>query len=360
MKQRLLVAPKQDGEFIFVPEAEESLALLRAAANPATAHQPYFFNPGVSVKFLLVDSIADTSKKVLFVDTDRVRLEALFPGPADLVSVDFVSSERVLYDYPTPSYQKILSFFSEIDAGIAAYDNRKLIQEPLQKFKEIFLAKKRHFLKEILAESFLAFYGIKRDYEFVSALTNSEEFWGFFRQIYLDHVRFRTILNESLDEYRDNFRFRFKNFPFPKLADNELPFWIIYKGERRPCYVNNTTLGEFKRYTVLPRAVTLSLFLRLFYCDVFVHGIGGGNYEWIGNRLIERFFKARPPAYVVASATFLLAGSKQRQVSYFFFAPERIRASVLDFLSQTVRNSETGNRIPTSRNGGLTMQAKAK
>ena len=51
------------------------------------------------------------------------------------------------------------------------------------------------------------------------------------------------------------------------------------------------------------RALSLTMFLRLCVCDVFVHGIGGGHYDQVADRLIRDYFKLEPPGFVVATAT---------------------------------------------------------
>ena len=54
---------------------------------------------------------------------------------------------------------------------------------------------------------------------------------------------------------------------------------------------------------LLPRALTLTMFLRLFLADLFIHGLGGARYDKITDELIRRFFKGEPAKYTVASAT---------------------------------------------------------
>jgi hypothetical protein len=45
---------------------------------------------------------------------------------------------------------------------------------------------------------------------------------------------------------------------------------------------------------------------RMLLGDVFVHGVGGGNYDQITDAIIQAFWGVEPPAYVVASATVCL------------------------------------------------------
>jgi hypothetical protein len=54
---------------------------------------------------------------------------------------------------------------------------------------------------------------------------------------------------------------------------------------------------------VRSRALTNTLFARLFLADLFVHGIGGGKYDEVTDEIIRRFYGLGPPGYLVLSAT---------------------------------------------------------
>ncbi len=51
------------------------------------------------------------------------------------------------------------------------------------------------------------------------------------------------------------------------------------------------------------RALTTTLYARLFLADLFVHGIGGGKYDELTDELIRRFYECEAPIYMVLSAT---------------------------------------------------------
>jgi hypothetical protein len=55
-----------------------------------------------------------------------------------------------------------------------------------------------------------------------------------------------------------------------------------------------------------PRALTLTMFLRMFIVDQFVHGIGGGQYDQITDRIIAAHFRIAPPRFAVATGTMYL------------------------------------------------------
>jgi hypothetical protein len=88
-----------------------------------------------------------------------------------------------------------------------------------------------------------------------------------------------------------------------KLAEGDFAF-----DSARPAHNAAEALGRFlrtNRCRIAPRAMTLTMFLRLLVADQFVHGIGGGRYDQITDRVIERFMGMTPPAFAVTTATML-------------------------------------------------------
>jgi hypothetical protein len=59
-------------------------------------------------------------------------------------------------------------------------------------------------------------------------------------------------------------------------------------------------------FKVRSRALTNTLYARLFLTDLFTHGIGGGKYDELTDDLIRRFYGIQPPDYLVLSGTLLL------------------------------------------------------
>jgi hypothetical protein len=340
MKKSLLKPPQNDGQILLIPQLEELIPQLKDTTKIGIAHQPYFFNPGVALKFLFLDNLDTGDKEVVFVDSDRIRLEVDVPSEEGYTSrVEFINTEEILYSYPAPSKRSILDFFKllkqTVKKNLPTYSSQ--ILQNIERFKEIFISNlKERYLKDILCRSFLRFYRLKGDYLFISDIAKTAEFKDFFEWIFREDRVFREIFNNVLDEYRQEFRFRYKNYPFPKLEDGELPFWVIEGGKRRRCFKKEINLSELKKITVFPRAATLTLFLRLYKFDLFIHGVGGANYEWVCNRIIERFFKKKPPLYIVISGTFLIANLSQRELPYFFFKPERVKEKMRIFIDRIV------------------------
>jgi hypothetical protein len=158
---------------------------------------------------------------------------------------------------------------------------------------------------------------------------------------HLDH--FSTVYNEAVREYRREYRIRSASHPVPDLAADgqwqEAPFWIwsAQNPRRRRLFARRTANemlitdrqdinarlslspeGDASRAVeqltalaasgvkIRSRALVTTLWARLVLGDLFIHGIGGGNYDLVTNRIIERFFHRTPPGFMVLSATLLL------------------------------------------------------
>ncbi|XZE22075.1 hypothetical protein SH449x_001991 [Pirellulaceae bacterium SH449] len=61
---------------------------------------------------------------------------------------------------------------------------------------------------------------------------------------------------------------------------------------------------------IRPRALTTTLYLRLFLSDLFLHGIGGGVYDELTDQIAERLWQVSMPAFLVASASLHLPFGK--------------------------------------------------
>jgi hypothetical protein len=146
-----------------------------------------------------------------------------------------------------------------------------------------------------------------------------------------------------LSEYRNQNRLRNKAHPVPDLAaaENwlEAPFWIWddrdphrkpllchYQGDKllltggkkiefalqatpegdlHPA-VEQLAEAEAAGIHIRSRALLTTMYARLFCGDLFVHGIGGGNYDRLTDKMIQRFFDFQPPEYMVVSGTLRL------------------------------------------------------
>jgi len=54
------------------------------------------------------------------------------------------------------------------------------------------------------------------------------------------------------------------------------------------------------------RALTTTMFARLYLGDLFIHGIGGAKYDELTDEIIRRYYGFEPPHFMILSATLLL------------------------------------------------------
>jgi len=183
-------------------------------------------------------------------------------------------------------------------------------------------------------------FGIENPEVPVSWMCNTDGFYHFVLHILYEAERFTKIYNGKLAEYRNIHKIRSMANPLPdlKILRNliELPFWVWKaEGQRAKCYrmnegedikitdgaevlvtlkknddvINNITRLKTLMETgikIRPRAITTTMFSRLFFSDVFIHGIGGAKYDTITDEIIKEFFGIDPPGFVTISATLFL------------------------------------------------------
>ena len=147
---------------------------------------------------------------------------------------------------------------------------------------------------------------------------------------------FAADYNAALANYRRREEIDDPMRPMPDLAAGELPLWLddLETADRARATLADGALvlhGEAfafdagadadeaaralalflrrHRHRLAPRALTLTLFLRLFVADQFVHGIGGGRYDQVTDDLIRRHLGIEPPPFAVATATLVWPGA---------------------------------------------------
>ncbi len=181
-------------------------------------------------------------------------------------------------------------------------------------------------------------------------------FHQFVAQLLVSLPRFVKVYNHALQEYRQAHRLRNMAHPVPNLSERggwlEAPFWIWSKADprRRPLFARPGTgkilvgdqakeehkilLGPGGELTsaveqlqqlaergikIRTRAITTTLFARLFLADLFVHGIGGSKYDEVTDQIIRGFYNVNPPRYATISAT------KQLPIEHPSVTPDHTR-----------------------------------
>ena len=190
----------------------------------------------------------------------------------------------------------------------------------------------------------------------VSRLCRTDAWAEFVAAIERRLPEFTQVYNAAITEYRRANRVRSVNHPAPLLEPGERPFWrMTATGRDRPYAAHPP--GELR-----PRALTLTLFARLFFADFFIHGIGGGKYDEVTDAIIRNFFRCEPPAYQVLTLTAHLpfavegdpvidANSIKQLVRYRQWNPQRYQAGHVErpVMMLLRRMSELIAQQPTTR-----------
>jgi len=314
----------------------------------ATGHQPDLYHPGVWVKDFLLDRLAqelDASGVDIVVDSDgfdavKLTSPCMQPGlarcqqylaigaadtcfsfapvPSAAHLADFCSSgAAMLADLPAPAVRRHFSAFC--DALTAASASAGNLAELVTIARRIYESSAQTgYLEAPLTQ-----------------LARGSAFRRFVATLALDSVEFARAYNAELEEYRGLTKTRSTAQPFPNLeveGDNvELPLWHLASHRRETVWAQPLSLGGVRLVSagetvaelprdvdravellmssdllIAPKALALTLFVRMFCCDLFIHGIGGGRYDLVTNGVIRRYFGVEPPAFVVASMTMYL------------------------------------------------------
>ncbi len=319
----------------------------------ATGHQAELHHPGVWVKNAMIDALAIKMSGAgyhIAVDTDEPKhLNLRWPGVSESLTDDPTVTSAAwsgLVNGPTPAHvEKLQGMLKQARTSWAFHPvadeflgNLKLLSmdpAPLPKV----LTAALHQLDWSL--------GLRYHALLASPIWESPAYLLFAHHVLARAGDFAATYNGALADYRHENGIKTPGRPMPNLriADREIeaPFWVddVANGSRVRCAVHrdgaewaieqggdvftfspdadgwdaSARLATFLRCHQLrlsPRALTLTLFLRLFLADQFVHGIGGGRYDQVTDRLIERHFNIPAPHFSVTTATLFFPASRGR------------------------------------------------
>ncbi len=312
-------------------------------------HQPELFHPGVWLKNFAIQRLAvDCSATPIniVVDNDtlkspsiRVPLGVGSSSPTDVrlttLAFDIAGGEVPFEERPIRDQATFESFGDRL-----AEATRDWPFEPMGvRFwpRVVAQAARTDNLGECLAAARRCVereWGVINGEVPTSRLANTATFRSFAATVLTDLVAFHTAYNTCVAEFRRTHHIRSRNHPVPDLGRDgdwlETPFWGWRAGaERRGRLFARRTgrhielraageawtevasdgisdglqLLEAQEYKLRPRALTLTMYVRLFLADLFVHGIGGGKYDELTDAIIARYFHLSPPAYLVFTGT---------------------------------------------------------
>lgn len=320
----------------------------------ATGHQAELHHPGVWAKNLLIDAAATRAGGVavhVSVDTDALKhLQLRWPGDAagerssgaEPLTDDPEAVRKhwaALVDPPTPAHLRQLQ--QVVERASSTWGFRPVLGAFLDSMRRLSLemvdlpAALTNALHELDWSLGLRYHAL-----LASPLWRSQPYLAFVHHICCRADVFAADYNAALAGYRARNRIRSPGRPMPDLAHDgdrcEVPFWLdrLHANERSratlirqqgqwslrtdgndDAFRFDASLDGWRAAEALelwlrrqdlrlaPRALTLTLVLRLMFADQFVHGIGGAQYDQVADDLIARHFAFDPPRFCVTTAT---------------------------------------------------------
>jgi hypothetical protein len=317
-------------------------------------HQPTLFHPGVWVKNFVVGHLAQSDRAIgvnLVVDSDTLSGTAIRvpTGPIETPAIRSIPFDDPHARQPWEEARiKNRQLFESFSERVLADFGARGITPLLSEFWPAAVERSRHSdsLAECLTAARSAWEHSRQvgNLELpVSRLCILEPFLWFASHILAHLPRFVSIYNKVLHEYRDANRVRSKTHPVPDLREFdgwlEAPFRMwragddvrkrvfarqeggeirlsdgsdvfaslpLSPGQEACCAVRELQKLAGQGIRLRTRALTTTLFSRLCFADLFVHGIGGAKYDQMTDRITSRFFGLAAPEFLTMSATLLL------------------------------------------------------
>lgn len=325
-----------------------------------SGHQPELFHAGVWFKNFLLNRLATNHNAIainFLVDNDLCRSTAIrVPGrnSDDKVLANQIAFDGVRNAIPwelrsveSPEVWRAFPSAVSRQLGSLAEYNPVLNDlwpktfEPLKRHGKIglALAQARHQLEQE--------EGIQTLEVPLSRIVSTRAFARFSIQLLAELPRFQDVYNTQRALYRKAHRIRSEAHPVPALEQKEGwiegPWWV-YRPDvphRKRLWVkmidDQLILSDRAGWQeviegrldcdnaasqwldllsdgvcIRPRALLTTMYLRLFVCDLFIHGIGGGKYDQLTNTILHEFFRIEPPPMAVATATLHLPLAARR------------------------------------------------
>jgi hypothetical protein len=314
-------------------------------------HQPQIFHPGVWLKNFALGRLAEQHRATavnLIVDSDAISSTSLrVPGG----SAENPTAAQVAFDRPDPAipYEERRvedrALFDSFAERVREQLNQLIPHPLMEKFWPLAIAQS-HQTGRLGAGIARARHLIEAQWGLTtleipqSRVCELESFHWLVAHLLARLGEFSAVYNEAVREYRRLYRIRSASHPVPDLAAEgewlEAPFWIWSKENprRRRLFAKHggdeilltdkqdinarlplSAEGDASRAVeqladlarrgvkIRSRALVTTLWARLALGDLFIHGIGGGNYDLVTDRIIERFFHRTPPGFMILSAT---------------------------------------------------------
>jgi hypothetical protein len=319
----------------------------------ASGHQTELFHPGVWAKLAMIDAASrrlDADSFFAAVDTDAPKhLQLRWPDQSLPITDDprLAAAEWCgMLDAPSAGHIERLK--SALRTSAKQWSFAPMAMDFLDD-----LGQQSSRMPALSAALTTAMYrldwslGLRHQSLVTSRLWVNEPYLAFAQHLLARADSFAGVYNQALAEFRQAHGIDNPGRPMPDLHVStdrcEAPFWLddLARQTRiRACVQRDadqwqltldgdafsfsqqadaTAAGRLQRFLqhhnvrLSPRALTLTMFLRLLVVDQFVHGIGGGRYEQVNDRIIQRFFGIDAPAFCVTTATLYFPAVVGRQ-----------------------------------------------
>lgn len=363
-KEVLMAAGRFVGQASSLPTVQMQAGSLAHVPLIVSGHQPELFHSGVWAKNVVLDRLGKETGGIglhLIVDNDTVSSTriAVPVGSREAPQFEFIPFDADAGSVPWEEAflrdaTLFRTFADRVSAALACWPLQPILSEiwpaAIERLPTVEHAVRvcPPGLSELLtivrreAERRLGLNNLELP---ISHLCETESFAWFACRLLSDPQQTFAIYNDVVAEYRQVNRVRNCQHPVPDLSSRvgdvdgdwfESPFWIWRSGDSRRgrLFVRATSselqlangatviaslprpAAESSESTVAqvralssrgwklrPRALTNTLFARVFLADAFLHGIGGAKYDEMTDRLIARFFGVIPPNYLMVTAT---------------------------------------------------------
>ncbi len=322
----------------------------------ATGHQPDFFHAGVWAKHIVAKRLADAvggSAFDLIVDHDApkqhtVAVPTIEDGLAHAIDVPYANApaEHPFEFIPKSSDQQTQQFIERMRKAMGERYDSTLLPE----FLEAYQATDGDWVDQALA----ARKAVETNMGIQLIQRRTSRFWysPLLAELLLSAESFANTYNQILageDPGEDVHEPDRSVATLERIKGTiELPLWINHPGQpRHRLFVakeNGKThlfaesqrvatfddarikdwpsfeadLHKLSPWGIRPKALILTMWARLFWADIFIHGIGGAKYDRLTDRLIQCFFGVEPPVMACVSATLRMSlpktGATEKQI----------------------------------------------
>ncbi len=349
----LAAAQRYVGRWTATDTFDANDSVVDRAARPLVlgGHQPVFFHPGVWAKNFAAARVARESGGTavnLIVDNDsRSSVAVAVPHGTGLgttrgtLEFDSRDASRPWEEVTVSDPALFAGFADRVRDALRPYSIDPLISTMWPRVLEFVAAGESPVLALTAARNLLEREWGLRNLELpVSHLARLDGFHWYVADLLARLPDVHDHYNNTVRRYRQINRVRNAQHPVPDLRqrDNiyEAPFWIWRRGDSKRgrlqaertaegialsdgerhvallpipangdlcCAVRELSALESRGWALRPRALSLTLFARVFLADLFVHGIGGAKYDEMTDRLIHGLYGIEPPGILVVTTT---------------------------------------------------------